>query len=598
VKGVPTLRGGLLLALLVAVATRLAWLDADPALFKHAAELVDEGYWAHNARAAVVLGRPFPDDLAQAAATAPLFHRAIELAFRAFGVGFASLRLVSALSSAALVPLMMVLVAPLAGPRAALLAGVLVLAEHELFAFGRLGMPESLQLLLAVAGAAAWLHRRTTAWSVAAGVLFGLATLAKMNVIVAAGFAGMWGLEAVQHRPRLARDVLGFAGGALVIVAAWIVAGYVPHAALFGLNNVALNRDRLALAPSDLGRLPLHFVDSRFWGLPSTFLLGALAVRRLTTLVHGFRDGWRAGVMALTPLDTLALGWSLGMVVPTALLVRAVGERRILILVVPLAVLAALGLTARATPAPSERAPRTLCVALAAAATIVALTVAFTAGHGNLFWSGGALAALGGGVAMALALDRLAAGGVLSGAGAWCGIVLIAALVPAVNLGRFADWATPIPGWLAALVGIVAIGAMLGVERRAGAWVVLAAYLVWGTLAIGLTLARPTYTLRDASIALGALTRPGDVVAGAFAHPLALENRTHPLWYTPARPFNQLLNADLERFPVRWVLTMDGSGWPRASQYPFPLARARTFDLLPAPRGGVKVRLELYRRGP
>jgi hypothetical protein len=41
---------------------------------------------------------------------------------------------------------------------------------------------------------------------------------------------------------------------------------------------------------------------------------------------------------------------------------------------------------------------------------------------------------------------------------------------------------------------------------------------------------------------------------------------------------------------------MDGSGWPRADQDPFPLTRVRAFELLPAPRGGVKVRLTLYRR--
>jgi len=70
---VPTIRAALLVLTLLAVVTRVAWLDADPPLLKSADELGDEGYWAHNARTSVVLGQRFPDDLAQGPAAAPLF---------------------------------------------------------------------------------------------------------------------------------------------------------------------------------------------------------------------------------------------------------------------------------------------------------------------------------------------------------------------------------------------------------------------------------------------------------------------------------------------------------------------------------------------
>src|SRR5581483_4559749 len=173
----------------------------------------------------------------------------------------------------------------------------------------------------------AWLRRRSWIGAALAGALFALAMLAKLNVLVAAGFAGVWALEALQGR-RLRADVARFAAGGALMMVPWLLAYYVPHAALFSLNNLALNRDRLLLAPSDLGRLPLHFVSNGFWGLPSTFLVLTLAARHLVRMPARFAEGWRAGVRALAPLETLALGWLLGMALPTALLVRAVDERR------------------------------------------------------------------------------------------------------------------------------------------------------------------------------------------------------------------------------------------------------------------------------
>ena len=589
--------GAILLLTVLVLVTRVAWLDADPSLFKPPAELTDEGFWAHNARTAIVLGREFPDDLAQSPASAPLFHWLVTGVFRIFGVGLAPLRAVSVAAAVLLVPLTVALIAPMAGIRTAVLIGMVVIANHELFAFARLGMPETLHLLFAVAGALAWLRRRGWATSALAGALFAVAVLAKFNVLVGIGFAAVWALEALQgHRPRLRADIVAFAGGAAVVIAPWALAYYVPHAPLFALNNVALNRDRIALTPSDLGRLPLHFVNNPFWGLPSTFVLLALAARYLVRLPARFATGWRDGVRSLSPLETLALGWLFGMAVPTAIFVRAVGERRALALLIPLAMLAVLGTLTHEPIARGGHASRSVIAVLVLASTITGVALVFGAGYGFVFWtaSGRATVLLAAG-ALAALLWWVAAHGWLTTGPAACATAVVAAVAPALSLGAFGAWIASAPVALTACAGLL-VGAAIAAGGRRAAVAAFVLYVAWGAWAIGVNLWRPTFSVRDASAALDTVTKPGEVVAGPYAHLLAIETDALPLWYTPHRAYNQLLNADLARFDVRWVLIGEGRTTARVEDYPFGLTRVRELPLFPTPRGGYKAAVTLYRR--
>jgi hypothetical protein len=591
----------------LALATRVAFLDADPSRFKRVHELYDEGYWAHNARAAVLFGTRYPDDLAQAAASAPLFDWITERVFRLAGVGYAPLRATSAVASVLLVPLVWALVAAGAGPRAALVAALLVLGNHELFAFGRLGLPESLQLTLAVAGAGAWTFRRGPATALVAGALFALALLAKLNVVLILGFAGVGALEAWQRRLRV-RELAALVVGFVPPLAAWGLWGYLPNRPLLALNQLALNRDRVAQQWSDLVRLPLHFLDAGFWGLPSTYALLLLAAVYLARE----RARLRHGVRSFTPLETLALGWLAGIVVPSALLVRSIDERRLLVASVLLAVLGAL--TWARTPAPgraaaaSGPATRALAVIAALAVALVAVALAFRAGHGARLWSPPlAAGTAGAAVALALVLDRLRG---RLGRRPLVGITAAAvALLPAVNVGALVAWLVHGQGGtapaLAAGVAAVVVAATVGVvlsPTPGVARAVAAAYAVHAILALGVSLAAPTYTLRDASRAIAGAAPPGAFIAGALAHTLSLENRTRPLWYTPHRPLNRLLNADLGRFDVRLVLTVTPPTrfFPDAGDYAFALTPVGRLAIYPAPHlvgtPPAKAMLTLYRR--
>jgi len=563
-------------------------------------ELFDEGYWAHNARAAVLFATPYPDDLAQAPASAPLFHWITEAAFRAAGVGFTALRATSAVASALLVGAVWLLVAAEAGRRAALVAALLVLVNHELFAFGRLGMPEALQLLLAIAGAGMWIHRRNAWWAGGAGVLFAAALLAKLNPVLVFGFAGVWLLELRQRRLGR-RDLAAFAACFVLPLAVWAAAWYLPHRTLFDLTNRALNRDRAALQLSDLGRLPLHFLGAPFWGLPGSFALGVLAALAMVRV--------RA---PLTALQTLAIGWLAGTLIPVAFLVRSVGERRILIVPVLLAILVAVD---RAVDRPAAReadAPsRALAIGAALASVIAVVASVFLAGHGaRLYsvWGAGVLAVA---VALAAAFDR---GRAWLGARALTALLVAAlATLPAVSFGRFGAWlvtgtdgAAPLlTAGLAAGALVTALAVLVGRSDRARRGV-LAAYAAYGIVAIGVNLVAPTFTVRDASRAIGTTAPDGGVIVGALAHTLSLENRTLPIWYTPRRAHNNLLNADLDRFDVRLVLVSTPPirfFFPDVEDYPFALVPVGRFAIAPGPRldGGPpppKTTLTLYRVKP
>jgi hypothetical protein len=182
--------------------------------------------------------------------------------------------------------------------------------------------------------------------------------------------------------------------------------------------------------------------------------------------------------------------------------------------------------------------------------------------------------------------------------------------LPSLALGRFvaglahADAGGGLATTIAVgVAGVVALAVAATRPIRAVAPALVALPLAWGVLALGSTLVQPTFTLRDASRRVDMLVPAGTAVTGAFAHELSLEKRTLPIWYTPRRAFNQLLNADLRRFAVGYVFLRE----PPSSFTVLPddldaaLEPVARFALSPAPHGlrpsrdAVKAVIVLYR---
>ena len=85
-----------LLLLAVGFVLRFFCLGADPLPSLENYFITDEGWWSHNARNFALFGQWVRDDFNQGFLYAPVHSLLMTLSFRAFGVGFASARAVSA----------------------------------------------------------------------------------------------------------------------------------------------------------------------------------------------------------------------------------------------------------------------------------------------------------------------------------------------------------------------------------------------------------------------------------------------------------------------------------------------------------------------
>jgi 4-amino-4-deoxy-L-arabinose transferase-like glycosyltransferase len=292
------------LALRVVLLRALPVIDADGTIYVTLARQLRAG------------GTPFD----------PLFHPLYPLAIWALeplaGDWELAARLVSALAGALSVLVTWALTRALLGAGAARLAAVLVALHPALVRSGAAAMPEALYALLLACGVfAGWraLAAGPRAWLGAAGLLFGLAYLARPEgAAYLLGLLAAVALAAAADRPR-ARGLLAWGGGALLaflLVAApylLYLRGATGRFTLSGkiAHNFALGQGT-AGAPSGL---PWRVLENAYlfqkYALPE-LLPGALALLVLPGVVaRARRSGWlgRDGVLlaaCLPPFAALA----------------------------------------------------------------------------------------------------------------------------------------------------------------------------------------------------------------------------------------------------------------------------------------------------
>jgi 4-amino-4-deoxy-L-arabinose transferase-like glycosyltransferase len=182
---------GLAAILLLALLVRLAVVVATP----HFRPINDAADYDRYAVSLVTHGR-FPDSKLRPGPTAlrpPLFALALAGAYEVTGVGsprerWEAGRVLEALLGTATVALVCLIALRLWGPGIALLAGALAALSPPLVLVGSSLMSESLSIPLGLAGVLAALTARSSgrplAWSLAAGVLVGLAALARATELL------------------------------------------------------------------------------------------------------------------------------------------------------------------------------------------------------------------------------------------------------------------------------------------------------------------------------------------------------------------------------------------------------------------------------
>jgi hypothetical protein len=260
--------------LLVGVGAALRFVDlgADASPFKRAGDIVDEGYWSHNARQ-WALGVTAADDLVQADAAGPLYSVLVRASFWVFGVGYASARLPSALAGTALIVVLAALAWKAWGPREAVVAAAVASFGEAAVFYSRLCMPEILQTALLAGALLATAHRSRRA-DATAGALLSLACLTKITALyyAPAVLSVFWH---VRRGPELRACLARFASSAAVLPSVWLATCLWPHrdAYLATYRMIAANNGDGSLLRFDLLRVPFGY----FFGLPSV-CLGAAAV--------------------------------------------------------------------------------------------------------------------------------------------------------------------------------------------------------------------------------------------------------------------------------------------------------------------------------
>ena len=128
--------------LVMGLALRVIYLDADPDYYAWIGYVTDEGRWLRNARQLALFGHVLDPDRGLHIHLAPLFHLVHTLVLKLLGVSFVTTRLVTALSGCALLVVAWIFLRRFATPQALVVALMLLAFEVDLIAMSRIAIPE------------------------------------------------------------------------------------------------------------------------------------------------------------------------------------------------------------------------------------------------------------------------------------------------------------------------------------------------------------------------------------------------------------------------------------------------------------------------
>jgi 4-amino-4-deoxy-L-arabinose transferase-like glycosyltransferase len=357
-------REWVLLVLLFAVlaALRLHALGADPPCDLQWHFIGDEGNWTHNARQQILFGHWIIDQMNVPIFGAPLYTLALWAWYHGVGIGLVQTRLLAALSGLGTCALVFAVVRRLEGWGTALIATTLLGVDYFMLSHNRVAFVESFQLFFATAAClTSVLAVERPAWALASGASFVLALGAKVSAAtIAPGLALFWVLQlAYQARDRGVRSVsprapLLFAAAAATVTGVVAVGVVLPHWetvraawSMFGktadTGNILSNFGLLGIDSElrERTRPGPNGLLQQSWPL-----LALAAIPAARALVRG-GTRWR------NPLLAMCACWVVGSLAVLGTQ-NSAQDRRYLLLLPPLAVLAALGLRSGGLALPSR----------------------------------------------------------------------------------------------------------------------------------------------------------------------------------------------------------------------------------------------------
>ena len=218
----------LIAALILLVAARFVFPEADPSLFKDTANIHDEFWWAENARQKILFDRWMGDDFAGALAVAPISVAFFYCLFKLFGISFISMRLVALIP--AVISVFVVFRLDERKDKHKFLAPLLLASSPLFFDWSRIGQLESLIGLVFLAALITG-KKESIISAVISGIIAAIGMQVKGSFLYLLIPLGIW---ACQKNQSLSwRKGLAFLLGFLVISGGFYIFYYHPHAALF-----------------------------------------------------------------------------------------------------------------------------------------------------------------------------------------------------------------------------------------------------------------------------------------------------------------------------------------------------------------------------
>lgn len=519
--------------------------EADPDYYGWWGHLFDEGRWVEQARHLALYGR-LPDELGHNALVAPLFEVATTVVFSIGGVSFTTARLFSMVCGCVLVILAWAWLRPRVRPAALVVGVALIALPADLVVMSRIAIPEAGAMLgTAIAFGLLCTRRPAPIPLLVAGVATAAAVGLKLTALfIALVFVAVAFSVRQRGSPLSARvrDVLWFGAGIAL-----------PALLAFGLALAVMLR--LELDPARFfGKLAPFLVLRDFYSIVSLpfFTLDAPVV------VASSLSLWLAGLVWLggSPRDAdrarwlrAAVTWAVVWIAVYALQGYFPSYYRIHVLV-PMALVAALATDAGLREGWNGLRSR-LCTG---PAPVRAVGIAWLGAVAGVHL-GGVLSA--GAPVLGLDLERLSTrlialvlGFAVTIGVLWprrerpCMVGAVVAFSVAGTVLHFAHWIVrPYdvelfvrdPGEVLARVGLLGVAAGVafafvrldaGGSARAPAAVLATAVvgLAW-TIHLGPGLLAPTYTLRDASVAVGEILAGEDGIFQHRAESLFIANR-------------------------------------------------------------------------
>lgn len=611
--------------LVAALLLRVIHLDADPSALLSRDFITDEGWWAHNARNALLYGDWKIDEFNQGLYSAYLYNVLLYLTIKLLGLSFTSIRLVPAVAGWLSVVLVFLTVRREINSRAAIFASVLLGFSNLHIIYSRIGFAESTIVFFLALMLWLWSLRSTHyCFALLSGAAFGLMLVTKVTAIYfIPGIILLIAVEAIRRTTKM-KHALMFFLGSVVVGAGYAILFVLPNfREWMGLNVANGSGTEWASGPLTLVYSTLKLLGSSFFAkAPVVTALSLLALCLL--IISMSRDGFKKAIRSASEMELSSAALLIGYLFSLALTIYQ-PERRFLPALFLMIILAA-GVLERGWASLERIEDAGYRMSWAGWFAILFFLPAIgileikttSAPMWVWLWKiiivAGLIA-----LAMGIARERVSRQVTLKLLPASKVIFLLLfsflslALVYktlglwGIDAARFSSGSTLervkliIVGSaiIAACIGLII--AMISSRQRRAAWLLGAFLLIEGGQ-ISTWLVQPSYSLRDANATLSETLNRDDTVVTYYETAL-VSTQARVITRSPRRGFN--VDA-FDKFDPRYILVLRRDNWRSyaldempVEEWPPPVGyspeKIAGFELCPTRLGGPRFEIEIYR---